>query len=184
MFHQRRRSAATLAAAVAGVISLVPTRPASAQAAFSGTLDGATLTEPLVAGRVSVYNGLTLSGGITLTATGGTSASDLNFYGSQTLGGTGTLLFDGDTAGINKDFSRPESVRTFIIGPGITLANGPLGGGGFTAQYASESKLINHGLIRVDRPGTTFALNTTWTNLGTFRVSDGTLSLGGIYTTL
>lgn len=65
-----------------------------------GTLDGVTLSGNLTVqdnSTLNVKNGLTLNNANLILATGG-SLTRVNFVGTQTLGGTGQVVFAGTSS--------------------------------------------------------------------------------------
>jgi hypothetical protein len=146
-----------------------------------GTLDGVTLGGNLDLAAVfnahaTVLNGLTLNGStITLGNANGGSFGQLFFTGSQTLGGTGTVLL-----GVSESNSLVWSgsgSTTLTIGPNI-LVHGRNG----TIDFGSQS-FINQGTISADTYLGTITLNSTnWSNTGTIQSSNGgSLTLTGTW---
>jgi hypothetical protein len=89
-----------------------------------GTLDGVTVNGDLdLTGdsvQVRVINGLTLNGTATI-GMAGSSWSRMDFSGTQTLGGSGTVVF-GDANG--PMLRVLDSGTTLTIGPGMTVRRG------------------------------------------------------------
>ena len=145
----------------------------------SGTLSGVTLDadlNPTASGSVvTMTNGLTLNG--TARVGIGTEYATLNFSGTQTLGGTGQVVFSNNTNNV----VQPTTNGTLTIGPGITIrgARGTVG--------AAALAFVNQGVIKADTAnvaGITLT-GTNWCNNGVIEARDsGTLSLGGSFTRL
>jgi RHS repeat-associated protein len=141
------------------------------------TLDGTlNLSFTAFAALVNVSGNLTLNGG-TISMGG---ACQMTFVGSQTLGGTGSVLFDTSSAG-NTGLSVAGGT-TLTIGAGISIhgTNGFVGNNLGTAN----TSIVNHGSISADTTGGTIAVEaSTWSSDGTLSASgSGTLSLYGAWT--
>jgi|CXWL01.1.fsa_nt_gi hypothetical protein len=134
------------------------------------TLDGVTLAADLTVNtntQVLVRNGLTLAAAtVTLADLGGsTSGARLEFDGTQTLGGTGDVLFAG-----------PSSVNyvrgitgTLTLGAGITIHGSTSGTVG-----TSGLALVNQGMIQADTATKTITvLGNLVTNTGTLQSANG-----------
>ncbi|MGO9915353.1 MAG: hypothetical protein ACLQIB_11655, partial [Isosphaeraceae bacterium] len=142
---------------------------------FDGTLDLSTNDSA----NVTVTSGLTLNGTINLGNASGSTYGRLNFVGAQTLGGSGTVLFGGDSNNndrITTAVSSGDSGK-LTIGSGITLEgeNGLIGN--------ASLPLINQGTINDDVSGGAFNIyGTNWSNTGTLEASNGgSLSLNGTW---
>jgi hypothetical protein len=136
-----------------------------AATAFSPpTLDGVTLDADMMLaddGYVNLINGLTLNGTLTVAPSLNRGAI-LYFTGTQTLGGTGQIVFAG--TGVNR--LSPQS-GTLTIGPALTIR----GGNGSIGEQSSP--LINQGTISADVPGKNIeVLGMPVTNEGTL-IADG-----------
>ena len=122
----------------------------------SSTLDGVTANSDLDfasnGAYVTVTNGLTLAGGVTLQMgnAAGSTASVLTFNGTQTLGGSGTVLFGSSPT---NRFSL-VGTGTLTLGRGITI-RGTSGGIGGNA-------IVNQATIAADGSGgvSSFAYDT------------------------
>ena len=138
--------------------------------ASDGTLDGVTLDTDVTVqstGVVTVLDGLTLNGVLTLDSRVFFTDTALHFSGTQTLAGTGEVLFAGTT---DRNSVRPTDGGVLTIGSGITLHSGGRGG---TVGNASLS-LVHRGTIVADAAGRTLAVTgSTVTNQGTFRALRG-----------
>ena len=138
------------------------------------TLDHATLNGDFVASPEStiyIQNGLTLNG--TMNLGPGTYHSTLRPLGVQTISGNGTLLFNSSS--VDASFVYVTSNTT--LGSNITVheSNG-------TAIFNQSAQLINQGTILVDGTHATLRIEpASWTNQGIMKVSDGTLVLGGTF---
>jgi hypothetical protein len=149
----------------------------------SSTLDGVTVNGPLdlsaTSSQLSVLNGLTLNGTLTL---GAFAAVRFN-GGSQTLGGTGTVVF---TNNIYQGLIASANSMTLTIGSGITIRGGNTFGNstggsviGFSGYYGggNNTSIVNFGTIAADgAAGTALWVNpriSTFTNNGTIRAAAG-----------
>ncbi|MGH7140109.1 MAG: Ig-like domain-containing protein, partial [Pirellulales bacterium] len=119
--------------------------------ATGGTLDGVTLDADLSVPdnkTLTVKDGLTLNSTLTLTHSGQYSFTLVNFSGSQTLSGTGTVLFANSNVyySYNNELE-PVDGGTLSIGPGITIhgQRGVVGN--------SSLPLVNQGTIDADSSG-------------------------------
>ena len=147
---------------------------------LDGTLDLTTANNV----RVAVTGGLTLNGTVTVGSTTGNAAT-LSFNGgTQTLTGSGSILFGN--ANTNTLWTGQSSGTNLTIGPSIVIhgQNGVIGTnisqlGGFT-----NATFTNQGTIDADVSGGTIHLNgLNWSNTGTIEAATGsTLSLEGIWT--
>src|SRR6185312_17502026 len=89
-----------------------------------GTLDGMTLSAATTVNNdavLTVLDGLTLNSTLTMTSTGSYAGTFVNFNGSQTLGGSGEVLFSQTGAPGWTNTLRPTS-GALTIGPQITIA--------------------------------------------------------------
>jgi hypothetical protein len=126
---------------------------------------------------IRVDSGLHFAGGsLTLAGGSGLAAGLALFTGA--LDGAGTILFGGDTSNnlIEPTFSTP-----LVIAPGVTIRSDTQGGR--VGRDGGPHALENHGTIWAATAGREVALAGNWTNTGTLLVSDGTLALGGSFTT-
>ena len=152
----------------------------------SGTLDGVTIDGDLtVSGdnAVSVQDGLTLNG--TAALGDNSSVGYLNFNGSQTLGGTGTVVLGSATYRTYYGYTYYNGLfdttagDTLTVGPGVAVRGG-LGYIGYASyQGSAGGSLINEGTIQADVSGETITINVTGVqNVGSLEVQNGaTLSL-------
>jgi cytoskeletal protein CcmA (bactofilin family) len=140
------------------------------------TAAGGTLSADVINGDVdmtaaaaslTVANGLTLNGTLTMGNGTGNNANKLVFTNTETLGGNGTVQMGTSSAN-----------QVFTTGTGTTLTLAPsvaVHGSG-----ALSGTIINNGSITADATGGTLSLLGTWTNHGTIAVASGsTLNLGG-----
>jgi hypothetical protein len=140
----------------------------------SGTLSGVTLSadQDLAAATSSVTltNGLSLdSASILLGNAAGSTTGMLIINGTQTLGGSGSIVFGG----INSNLvgSPPGgSNLTLTLGPNIRL-------GGNNGQISFANPLqgfVNQGTISADTQGGTITITAThWSNQGTIQAQNG-----------
>ena len=111
------------------------------------TLDGVTLDcdlELAEDSQVNILDGLTLNGTATIGGSPDATGADLNFVGSQSLEGTGDVVF-GSGLGINEI---TLFVSTLTVGPNIMIH----GSSGTIGSFDSDS-LINQGTIEADGSG-------------------------------
>ncbi|HEV7402006.1 MAG TPA: hypothetical protein VGO11_03735, partial [Chthoniobacteraceae bacterium] len=146
-----------------------------------GSLVGVTLNADLdlTGALFGIFNnGVDIQGGLTLngTATLGEGA-ELAFGGTQTLDGTGTVVFN-DTTG--SALVQVDAAPVLTIGSGITIRGGSsqLVGGeiGYDAAYGSalDGTIINEGTISADVAGASLTLNAgSFVNHGTIEAKNG-----------
>jgi hypothetical protein len=144
--------------------------------ASGGMLVGATVNGDLDLTQVNdafaaVSGGLTLNGTAYLGAASGATYGQLLFTGTETLSGTGTIVFG--TYGANNALRVNATSSTLTIGPGITIR-----GSSGTISSFSRDTVINQGTISADgsggAAGGTITINpATFTNQGTLQVSNG-----------
>ena len=134
-------------------------------------------------GNLTVKDGLTLSGTLSLGNT--TSVGYLNFSNTETLGGTGTVVFGSTYSGQSYDGLYGSTAGTTLtIGANVTV-RGKLGIIGSYYPYlgATNVNVVNQGIIQSDVSGGTiyFYVNGTASqNAGTMNVLNGAnLSLQG-----
>lgn len=164
----------------------------------SGVLDGVQLGGEMdVEGSLTVKNGLELNG----TARVKGWYAGIAFNGSQTLSGTGTLLYEGD---YGATIFLTQSGSELTIGPGVTIrGRGSMGSASFNPWFGpTDVSVVNRGAIIADdavgqlqisglffrNEGVMIATNTgvlalganSWTNTGVFRAQGGDLLLGGM----
>ena len=147
---------------------------------LGGTLDGVTLGVDLtLSGSSSLFvkDGLTLNNANVMFNNSGYYNS-VFFQGTQTLGGTGQIIFGGGTYPGNIIYAQGgdtvATAATLTIGPNITVQG--TDGGTITGQFPQDS-IINQGTIDADAAGQTIAVNSngTFTNQGTLSATGGTL---------
>jgi hypothetical protein len=132
----------------------------------AATLDGLTLNADFVVNfnaKVRVLDGLTLNS--LAIVNGGLNFTELNFDGTQTLAGTGQIVFTDS----NPVTTRVQPVNgTLTIGPNMTIRglSGTVGNPTFP--------LINQGTISADVSGGTIVIQgNPFTNNGTTQESNG-----------
>ena len=147
-----------------------------------GALNGVTVNGPLDLTAGSVYadvtNGLTLNGTATLGA-------DARLYfdgGSQTLGGTGTVVFNNASY---QSLAIGTNNTTLTIGAGITISGGNNQGNNSGSASVigdgewgsgSNTSIVNLGTISAGASGMSIVVNPnggTFTNQGTMAASNG-----------
>jgi len=169
---------------------------------IAGLLDNVKLETDVAIGGGLVYlqvsNGLTLSNTkIRMVSDGGWyGTTSLSFLGSQTLGGSGEVVFEGKDG--RNYMSAGSGVLT--IGKGIVIRSGVQGGG----VGQSATGLVNQGTISAQTAGTTvtvdgvdwvndvgafleakdggtLTLTGSWRNKGTISLDESTVNLGGLF---
>src|SRR5208283_1452967 len=169
---------------------------------MSGTLD---VGDSFNTGNVTVTNGLVLNGtALVGNPTNVNYAGYITFAGSQTLGGTGTVVF-GDNATYNA-LRLADGATTLTIGSGITV-EGQNGTIGYSSAWGGPQNVsvVNQGLISADVSGGTISIEaepfinealTQGTNGGSLTIDAlqnnpdatlimngaGSLSLSGVWT--
>ncbi|MGE3166740.1 MAG: beta strand repeat-containing protein [Planctomycetota bacterium] len=149
--------------------SLIPTTTA-------GTLSGVTLAGVLAMPNdadITVTNGLTFAPGGGIQMTTSNNFTDITLNGSQTIGGTGEIVFDGTGTLVRNRLFTNVAATTITFGPGVTLRGrqGLIGTG--------TGNFVNEGTIRSDTAGQTVQV-TNLTNTGTLQAFGGTLDLNGV----
>jgi|GEM_PF-3055088 len=151
-----------------------------------GMLSGVTIPTGSVLDATQVGNatanitlGLVLNGTAELGAAGNTNFyGRLDFYGSQTLSGTGSVVYGISVSNWLEEFDT-QGAATLTIGSGITVQ----GGNGRITWSNADVSIINNGTITSATPGDTFTVEAgsttgTVTNNGTIQaITGGTLSL-------
>jgi hypothetical protein len=163
-----------------GTVGAAPGASFSTARPTSSTLNGVTLTAPSLVvssgSTLNVQNGLTLDtapggdpSGPKISLSAGTfGTASVTFTGTQTLAGTGSLIFDGD--GPSNGVIRPSGAgSTLTLGRGVTVQTGTRGGTVGAAGLAT----INQGLISARTPSRTITLAGTFTNHGTIEARNG-----------
>ena len=152
------------------------------------TLDGVTIDGNLaVSGNagVTVQDGLTLNGTLSLGATSSNVYGYLSFAGSQTLGGTGTVVFGQDSP---NTLLVSDAGTTLTIGSGITV-RGQSGAVGYNPSLGlgtTNGSVVNQGTIQADVSGGTITVDGTGNqNAGNLNALNGaTLSVRGTMTNM
>jgi hypothetical protein len=155
-----------------------------------GTLDGVTLDGILDLAntygvRATVTGGLTLVAG-SVVQIGGNNGTygTLSFDGgSQTLGGSGSVLF-GSSNVYNFLQAGPSAGSALTIGSGVVV-HGQSGSIGYSNYYggAANVSFINLGTVNADVAGGNFSLGGAgWSNSGIISVAaNSTLNLAGTF---
>src|SRR5262249_46484311 len=171
-----------------------------------GTIDLAADMPQSTARWLTVSGGMTLNGTVLLGSDQGGRNGLLTFGGTQTLGGTGSVVVGQSSTGstFGPGFN---SFATLTIGPGITFHGGTAGIGTTHATVINEGTLLPSGFGPGNTPNTLFLQNfenrgtiraaagaglqttaqfnqprSTWTNFGTIHVEGGgQLLLTGVY---
>ena len=159
------------------------------------TLDGVTVNGNLDVGNsvnganAAVTNGLVLNGTLLVGNPTNNYYGGVIFAGTQTLGGTGMVVF-GDNSSYNSLVLAKDGT-TLTIGPGITIRgqNGMIGGYNGAFGGSRSASVVNQGTISCDVSGGTITIQPqTFTSTGSFNgpvhVAGGTTILGGTIVTL
>ncbi|HET6878560.1 MAG TPA: Ig-like domain-containing protein [Pirellulales bacterium] len=141
------------------------------------TFDGVTsnadirFANPNGSAQLAIANGLTLNGTAYLGE--GAYSDYLLFNGTQSLAGTGTIVFGANNGVLGMNFP-----GTLTIGSGMTI-HGQRG----ILNFYSPGSFINQGTIIADVPDQSgISVNTGFVNQGTMRVvNNGTLTLRGLW---
>jgi hypothetical protein len=137
-----------------------------------GTLDGVTLTGILdltadIGTYVEVRSGLTINGTANLGASDGSTFGYILFTDTQTVSGTGSIVFGGSTT----NFLQIDTASaTVTLGPSLT-AHGK--NGVFTVSNPASDAWVNQGAIAADVSGGNIAFRGAWTNSGTIQAQNG-----------
>ena len=156
--------------------------------AQSGTFNGVTMSGTLDVGNsvnaadLTVTNGLVLNGtALVGNPTNVSYAGYISFVGSQTLGGTGTVVF-GDNATYNA-LRLADGGTTLTIGSGITV-EGQNGTIGYSSAWGGPQNVsvVNQGVISADVSGGTISIEAEpFDNNGTLAATLGTAALDGSF---
>jgi hypothetical protein len=131
---------------------------------IAGTLDLATNN----GAAVYVRNGLTVNGAVNIGNAGGGSDGGLNFSNTQTVNGTGSIVFGGNTT---NNMYIGEANATVTLGSGLTFHGKS---GQFTQTDAASDIWVNQTTIASDVTGGVITLNGAWTgSTGGFSASTG-----------
>ena len=142
---------------------------------IDGTIDDGSGYSPVL----TVTGGLTLNGTILLGNPSSPNTGVLNFVGTQTLSGTGSIVFGliGDNQ-INTASSGGSDTGTLTIGADITI-EGDNGFIGFDNGVA-QTPLVIQGTVDADTGGGNIQIyGAGWTSSGTLEASGGALDLFG-----
>ena len=159
----------------------------------TGTFDGVTVNGTLDVGNsyngasLTVTNGLTLNGIALVGNPTNSWYGGINFAGSQTLGGSGAVVFGNDsytgygTPGRNALWLSVAG-STLTIGSGISI-NGINGTLGYSAYYGGPANVnvVNQGSLYSVNGGT-LNISATLTNNGSFYSTNSSVTLGGTVT--
>jgi hypothetical protein len=140
--------------------------------ASGGTLDSVTLTGTLDlaaddGANVSVLHGLTVNGAVMVGASDGSTSGYMNFTNTQTLGGSGSVVFG---ASANNHLQISTAGTTVTIGSSLAVDGKS---GQFLMSFVASDVWVNRGIIAADVPGGTITLAGTWTNSGTLQAQNG-----------
>jgi hypothetical protein len=159
---------------------------------YGGTLTGVTVAAGVtVDGTQSigsspafadVSGGLTLNGEADLGSTSGNVYGQLFFQGSQTLGGSGKVVFGGSASNaLYAQGNGGSSPATLTLASGFTVQ----GGSGIISGYntsSSSDSIVNQGAITGGSSGTLTIGGVNWVNNGTIAANGGSISVGNSWT--
>ena len=147
----------------------------------NGTLDGVTLAGTLDVGNtvngaeLTVTNGLVLNGTALVGNPTNSTYGVVSFAGSQTLGGSGTVMFgDYPSAAVNA-LRLADGGTTLTMGLGITV-EGQNGTIGYSSAWGGPQNVsvVNQGVISANVSGGTIALTPqSFSNQGTVAALQG-----------
>jgi hypothetical protein len=148
----------------------------------AGILEGVTLNADLDVpnGFLTVREGLTLGGAslrLGLNTTNMSFSSTAVFEGTQTLGGTGEVVFAGGCCShiYVQGNGTQGGAAALTFAPGITIHNAD---NGFLSASFGFDRFVNQGTISSEVAGKTIAISdvggdTTWINEGTMQAANG-----------
>ncbi len=135
-----------------------------------GTASGVTL---------SVTGGMTLNGTLEVGAANGSTHPEIDFKGSQTLDGSGTVVLGGSANNALYVYvPNDNGAATLTIGSGITIQ----GGSGIVRGYYNDDGLINDGTINISSGQNLQIGGSNWVNNGTITANGASVSLAGSFT--
>lgn len=147
--------------------------------ADNGTLDGVNLSAGVSlanATQLDVKNSLTLSANARVILNSNGSSVLFRFAsGTQTLGGTGEVLFNGASGNqlVASGGLVQSDASKLTIGPGITIH----GGSGTVQTFGTFDSIINQGVISADTSTKTISIGGNFSNQGTLEAkNNGILS--------
>ena len=146
-----------------------------------GKLDGVTINGVIDAatqsGNMTVYDGLTLNGTLSLGNAGGSTSGQILFgdstHAAGSLAGTGTVVFGASASNsINNDSNLGGASGTLTLGPNITIH----GKSGSIVNDFATGSIVNQGAINADTSGGTIVFGSTngsVSNQGSVEVING-----------
>src|SRR5262249_43280979 len=109
--------------------------------------------------NVTVKNGLTVNGTVNVGSSDGSTYGYMYFSNTQTLGGTGNIVFGGSAS---NNLQINATNETVTIGPNLTVH----GKNGNFYNSADGSAWVNQGAIAADVSGGTITIGGSWTGDG------------------
>jgi len=144
------------------------------------TFDGVTISTGslvLLTGSgsygLTVKNGLTINGTVMIGNAAGTFYAFLSASGSQTIGGTGDILFGGNAASA---LTTTASGQTLTLGPSLLIhgKSGTIGTGGSTFAFQGPLKAdVSGGTLRVGQGSNTLSIACTISTAGATQAING-----------
>jgi hypothetical protein len=152
----------------------------------SGTVDGVTVDGTLDVGNtvnganLSVTNNLVLNGAALVGNPTNSSYGEIGFWGSQTLGGHGTVAFGANSSYSYNSLREVVAGATLTIGAGITVQgqNGTLG---YASAWNGPANVavVNQGTISANvSGGTIYVAAQPFSNQGVVETPGGSLNTG------
>lgn len=154
-----------------------------------GTLDGITVSAgasldasnqppsfPYYRNEVTITGGLMLDGDLLVGSADDSVYGEIVFEGTQTLSGSGTVTFGGDS--LNGLYAGGGGTSTLTIGSGISIVGTQ--GNLASFHFNSQESIINEGTIDVDML-TIDAFD--WMNDGTINADSAAVTLDGSFST-
>ncbi|MQM29339.1 MAG: hypothetical protein CRU78_01825 [Candidatus Accumulibacter phosphatis] len=162
-----RITGGTIASANGGVLQVISSASNYADnTTVNGVMDMATVDNS----RQRVVNGMTLNGTVNINKNG-----ILSFEGTQTLGGSGSVVLGSTGAGNRIAL---DGTGTTTIASGVTV-RGHSGSIGAALNIGGTQTLVNNGTINAELAGGTIGFNTSaLVNDGLARAQAGTMNIG------
>ena len=155
----------------------------------NGTFNGVTVVGTLDVGNsvnaaaLTVTNGLVLNGTALVGNPTNSDYGNITFAGSQTLGGSGTVVFGNQSGDTYNALRLADGGTTLTIGSGMTV-EGQNGTIGYSSVYGGPENVsvVNQGVISADVSGGTIVVDAEpFQNNGTLAATLGTATLAGSF---
>jgi hypothetical protein len=145
----------------------------------AGTTVDATQNITGSSNYANVIGGLTLYGTANLGATGGATSGELDFRGTQTLSGSGKVVFGGSASNVLYAIGNNDNIpATLTIGGRMTVSGG---NGSIKGYYTTSSsdRVVNDGTILVASGQTVNLGGVNALNAGLIGIAGGAVKLVG-----